>query len=380
MKRIFICLCATALLSACFGGKTDAPQNPCVSDTISENIEIKYATHLKIKKFDNYYYAEIRNPWDTSKNLVNYVIVDANSDSQISVPENSVLVKSPISNALVFTSLHAHLLKELGCLNSIGAVCDADYILDSEIKNLVSEGKIKDLGSSMSPDLERVMIQSPDAIFLSPFENSNGYGALSKVKAAKIECADYMETSPLAQAEWVKFYGLLMGKFAKADSIFVSVEKKYNDLISSVKRQAESPKLLANIPISGTWYIPTGKSTAGRFYSDAGADYLFSDLDGYGSKPLDFEKVFARAHDADIWLFKYNSESDFTLETFANENPKFKNFKALADKRVYACNLSYSPFYDEIPFHPELLLKDLIKICYPDALENYSLKYYKPLK
>jgi iron complex transport system substrate-binding protein len=63
----------------------------------------------------------------------------------------------------------------------------------------------------MAPDIERIIALKPEAILLSPFENSGGYGKLDKLHVPIIEAADYMESSPLGRAEWMKFYGMLFG-------------------------------------------------------------------------------------------------------------------------------------------------------------------------
>ena len=67
-------------------------------------------------------------------------------------------------------------------------------------------------------DIERIISLKPEALLVSPFENSGGYGKLDKLHIPIIEAADYMETSPLGRAEWMKFYGMLFDK--NADSLF----------------------------------------------------------------------------------------------------------------------------------------------------------------
>lgn len=71
----------------------------------------------------------------------------------------------------------------------------------------------------MNPDMEKIIELHPDAILLSPFENSGGYGRIEKLNIPIIECADYMETSALGRAEWMRFYGLLFGVASEADSL-----------------------------------------------------------------------------------------------------------------------------------------------------------------
>ena len=70
--------------------------------------------------------------------------------------------------------------------------------------------------------------------------------------------------------------------------------------------------------------MPGGRSTVGRTFADAGADYVFSDLKNSGSSPLSFETVYEKAKDADIWLIKYNMPEDKTyrdLKTIMRHTP-----------------------------------------------------------
>lgn len=75
-----------------------------------------------------------------------------------------------------------------------------------------------------------------------------------------IECADYMETSPLGRAEWMKFYGLLTGKEQEADSLFKSIEKEYLSLKQIAKDVTNRPTVISELKYSSAWYVPGGKA------------------------------------------------------------------------------------------------------------------------
>jgi len=81
------------------------------------------------------------------------------------------------------------------CFESIGGVCDLKYIKLQEVQDGCRTGSIADVGNGMNPDIEKIIDLHPDAIMLSPFENSGGYGRVEKLNIPIIECADYMETS-----------------------------------------------------------------------------------------------------------------------------------------------------------------------------------------
>ena len=362
------------LLSACGGGsKTSSLQAE------GDTIRMKYSSLLQIVKHADYTVVTIRNPWDTLKVLHTYLLADREKPLPEHLPEGTV-VRTPLQKSVIYSSVHCSLWSELDELKGIGGVCGLEYIKLPQIQEGCRNGSIVNVGNSMNPDIERIIDLRPDAILLSPFENSGGYGRVGKLNIPIIECADYMETSALGRAEWMRLYGLLLGKEAQADSLFAGIEKEYLTLTQQVKSQnLKRPTVISEMKNSSAWYIPGGNSTMSRLYQDAGADYVFAYLSNSGSVPLAFETVFDRGGNADIWLIKYNQPQDKTYSELERDYAPYARFKAFQDRKVYGCNTNHVPFYEESPFHPELLLKDLIKIFHPELLPDYDLKYFSNL-
>lgn len=362
------------LLSACGGGsKTSSLQAE------GDTIRMKYSSLLQIVKHADYTVVMIRNPWDTLKVLHTYLLADREKPLPEHLPEGTV-VRTPLQKSVIYSSVHCSLWSELDELKGIGGVCGLEYIKLPQIQEGCRNGSIVNVGNSMNPDIERIIDLRPDAILLSPFENSGGYGRVGKLNIPIIECADYMETSALGRAEWMRLYGLLLGKEAQADSLFAGIEKEYLTLTQQVKSQnLKRPTVISEMKNSSAWYIPGGNSTMGHLYQDAGADYVFAYLSNSGSVPLAFETVFDRGGNADIWLIKYNQPQDKTYSELERDYAPYARFKAFQDRKVYGCNTNHVPFYEESPFHPELLLKDLIKIFHPELLPDYDLKYFSNL-
>lgn len=220
MNKIFYTcvLSALVLLSAQCNPKPQESDEQIGNDSI-----IEYAELLSITRHDDYTDVKISNPWDSTRLLHRYILVPKTQNVPSNLPQGTV-VRTPLSNTLVYASVHCSLLEQLDALSQIGGVCDLSYIKTPALLSRAENGKLTDAGNSMSPDIERVMSLNPDAILLSPFENA-GYGRIGKMGIPIIECADYLETSPLGRAEWIKFFGLLYGKEVEADSIFTEVEK-----------------------------------------------------------------------------------------------------------------------------------------------------------
>lgn len=354
----------------------------CHRNKISETHEGKeirfdYAKLVRVWECDGFKKMEIRNPWDTTCLLQTYLLVDKTKEIPANRP-NGVVVRVPLEKSAVFTTVHCSLIEELGAVNSISGICELEYITNPNIISLTQSGKIVDFGSSMSPDIEKIITVSPDAILLSPFNNSGGHGGLDKLGIPIVECADYMESDPLGRAEWIRVYGMLFGKESEADSIFSKVTETYTQIEKEAQQETGShPSLLYGLDNGGSWFIPGGKSYMAKMFASAGANYIFGETTHSGAEPFAFETVYDKGCNADIWLILGTEVADKTYKDLQ----RFSNFKSYKEKRVYACNTTKTSFFDEIPFHPERLLKDLYIIFHSEKYGdvNEYLHYYRKL-
>lgn len=370
--NIGLAISLTLLLFFCGGGKT-AP-----SQVEGDTIAFKYATQLTVVRYDGYTVATLKNPWKEGMPLHQYVLVPADvSEIPAHIP-NGTIIRTPLSRSMIFSTVHCAMLMDLGKEDCIAGVADLKYIKIPWIQQQVKEGKISDVGDGLSPVVEKIIDLRPDALFLSPFENSGGYGKLEDIDIPIVECAEYMETTPLGRAEWLRFYGLLFGCEQKADSLFEAIDKNYNGLKALVTQKSR-PSVLLDKVTGSVWYVPGGKSTVGQMIQDAGGDFPWAKDAHSGSVSLPFESVLEKAGEADIWLFRYSSDHDITYDELRSEHHGYNQFKAFRNQQAYGCNVELSPFYEETPFHPDWLLNDFIRILHPELDHLAPLRYYKKL-
>ena len=362
-------IACVAVLTSCGGS---------VGNKAGTAIALRYAKLLKIEQHDGYRLATVSDPWKDGAVLHQYALVDSSGDAS-SVPEGATVIRVPLKRLCISTSVHAGLMHKLGVLDHISSICEGKYILNSAVQAQIKSGRIKDVGSGLNPNVEMIAQLRTDALLMSPFEGAS-YGLLEKTGIPIIECADYMETSALGRAEWMRFYGMLVGREAEADKLFDEIEKNYNELKALAAQEKTHPKLLADMLNGNTWYIPGGASIYGALYRDAGADFSIASDDAKGSQPLSLEKVLLEGRDADIWIIKYSRPQNFTYASVLKENDVYGKFAAFQQKHIFGCNAFSVPFYEEAPFRPDLLLGDIISILYPSLLPNRKMVFYTPLE
>jgi iron complex transport system substrate-binding protein len=224
------------------------------------------------------------------------------------------------------------------------------------------------------------MDMKPDVIMLSPFENSGGYGKTEEIGIPFIECAEYMETSPLARAEWMRFYGMLFGVADKTDRLFHSVDSSYTALKQRAAAQGPGRSVIIDKVVGSVWYMPGGRSTIGQMLQDAGGRYPWATDDQSGSLSLPFETVLERGGESDVWLLRYSSDHEWNYAELLSGHHGYDQLKAVRQHEVYGCNVEQSHFYEDTPFHPDRLLCDFLQILHPDIIGLPSLRYYKKIK
>ena len=352
--------------------------------TAGDTIPLRYAQNLTMVRYSYGILVELKDPWHEGRILHRYWLTeDSNSNpSTILSPLSSLhsplsSVRFPLQRSVVFNTAHASLIGMLNETDRIAGVADLKYMLLPDVQRRVQQGEIVDCGNSMSPDIEQIVSLHADAILLSPFENSGGYGRLEKLGIPIIECADYMETSPLGRAEWMRFYGLLFGCSQQADSLFSMVERAYCALRDSVSTSAPL-KILTERLTGSTWYVPGGKSTMGRLIADAGATYAWADDDHSGSLALSFETVLSKSGNADVWLMNTSSPQPFTYESLAAEHHGYTQFKAFRNRNIYFINTLQVPYFEEVSFRPDLLLRDYITMLHPNP-QHPPLRYFQKM-
>lgn len=369
-RYAFIIICTLAALLSC------KKQNNQIHQTIANNYDIEYAQGFDVVKTDDYIQVTLRNPWDSSKLLQSYVLIDKNKELPVNLPKGKI-IRTPIATAVTGSTTQCTMLEALNNLDIVTGVCEPQYIKQDYITNGVANGKIVNLGKASNPNTEAIIMLNPDVVFSDPVTGQS-QANIERSRATIVQTADYTEPHPLGRAEWIKFYGLLVDKEQLADSLFTVTKNNYNAILEQVSVE-NAPTVFIDTRYQGTWNVPGGKSYMAHLLKDAGSRYIWADNESSTFLPLSFEAVLDKAGNADKWLIRYNNVNDMTLKTLENEYKPHAHFNAFKTKEVYGCNAMYSHFFEDLPIHPDYILQDMAAIFHPELFPDYTLRYYKKI-
>lgn len=349
-----------------------------VADTATAVVPV-YAKGYAVKHLPgNVRLVDIHDPQKEEGNTFRYALVPRGT-KPAGIPADYTVIETPVKHVICMTSLQLSNFIKLEELDAVVGITSTRHLFNKKINDRLKDGSIHKIGIEGNFDNEVIMSVNPDLILISPFKRG-GYDALKEVGIPLMPHLGYKEMTPLGQAEWIKFVGLLLGKEEKANEQFAAIKKRYNELKELTGRVTKRPVVFSGELRGGNWYAVGGRSFLAQLFKDAGADYFLKDDEQSGGVTLDFETVYSQAAGADYWRIVNSYQGEFSYNTLKEEDARYVDFKAYKEKGVIYCNMREKPFYESMPTEPEVVLADLIQIFHPQLLSGHQPGYYELLK
>jgi len=347
--------------------------------------KIKYARRFAFEKKENCTLVYLFGNRANADTTATYLLYDSTQNLQ-DLPAADFRIKIPCEKIIALSSIYANMLNDLNALERVIAIDNIDYITTNTIIQKHKRGELKEVARGPEPDIEACVLLKPDIIFTFGMGDPK-QDVQSKLIKSKIPVAvsiDHLEETPLARAEWIKFFALFVNKGTEADSIFNKVEKNYAELKSLAETASERPSVFSEIKYSETWYVPGGNSFMAQLLRDAAASYIWSDDKSSGSLTLGFEQVYLKAGKADYWI---NLSMVTSKEQLLKQESRYDQFMAFQKGNLFNNNknvnaFGYSDYWESGMIYPNRILSDLIQIFHP-GLKNQiknDLYYYRQIK
>jgi iron complex transport system substrate-binding protein len=349
-------------------------------ETALNSVSLSYAKRFTIKTSSDFSVLELHGNKNDSNVTATFVLY---KNQKPNYSKDAYYIKTPVNRVASMSSIYTTMIAELNCENKIVAIDNVDYYNNVFIQQQVKKGTIIELSKGPQIDIEKTVALNPD-LYLTFGMGSPKDDVDKKLVQSSIPIAisiDHLEETPLARAEWIKFFAYFFNKENMADSLFQITEKKYNDLKKMALKTTKKPSVLTEIKYGDAWYIPAGKSFIAHLIEDAGGDYFWKEDTKTGSSAQSFETVYTKAKDCDIWINLYNLNTKKELLSY---DERYGLFKACKNNQLYNNNktqntLGYSNYWETGITHPEDVLGDLMAIFSPTLMVNHSFVYYKKL-
>lgn len=350
MKHLFCLL--LLVLAACA-----SKQQPTTVESDADDVALSYATNFRIRTADSVRVIEILNP-ETGKK------------------EREIRVDKPFQRLITLSSTHIGMISELHSEDVIAGVSSATYVYNPIVQKGLKNGQVIELGEESNIPLERIIASKADIIIYSGFNKD--FPHREQLEQLGIICLpdyDWREVHPLGKAEWIKVFGVLLGKEQAANDYFKGVEQEYLSLVETAKNLPWSECLLSGNIYGDFWYSPAGESYNAHLFRDAHISYPYAETTGTGSVSLTMEEVVRDNTNCRYWI----NPGATSLTQLLSINPKASHFRSFKEDQVYCYSQKGNYFWEMSAIQPQKVLSDLIRIAHPDAALSDKLYFYSRL-
>ena len=380
--RHLVFLAIMIIMLSCNGRSKDSNSTGAISKDQSENL---YSRLFNISHEEDFTRLTIYSPWQGSGDIsLDYYLLSDSGRLPDGV-DPSMVIKTPVTSVICMSTTHIAMISKLGFASTISAVSGPRYVTDSELMKRISDGKVADIGYDSNLNSELIASLKPD-VFLVYGVGAESAGYLSKIRNSGIPLlyiSDYLETDPLARAEWIRVFGLLYDRKEEADRIFGNIAGEYEVIRQEIAGMAGTlPVVMSGLPYKDTWFISPGNSYLGKLISDAGGEYLWREKESDSSIPMSLENVYVKAINADIWI---NSGSAETLDDIISVDGRLGDLKPIKSGSVFNNDARQLPgggnaYWESGVLEPHVLLLDLVSVFHPEMMPGYIPCYYRRLE
>lgn len=395
MSSFRTCYCSVSLivsllwLAGCSGPEQADPHEETTDAAATASVDTahvtaRYAEGFSISYRDNgVALLRVVNRFQDYTDTLTYALVPRGGERPADLGEDVSVIHTPVRSLLATSTTHVGLTGMLDAHHVISGMAQPGYVYDPELRSRIDSGLVETFrGSELNKELALAL--DPELIMISggPTAQMDDYDVLVNSGIRVLVNTEWLETTPLGKAEWVKVMGALLDREELANRRFRSVEKRYLELKQRARNPGQRPLVINNLPYKGAWFVSGGESFFANYLRDAGADYPWFDRATTGGLRMDFENVYEVGLRADLWLNPGSAES---LADIRANDTRFTDFKSFRTGQVYSRNRRMSPtggndYWESGVVHPERVLADLIHIMHSELLPDHELYYYQKLQ
>jgi iron complex transport system substrate-binding protein len=322
----------------------------------------------------------IFNPWQGAENMELLYHLCPRERFHDTLPVNYIPV--PVRRVICLSTSHIAFIDCLGQTPTVVGVSGAGYITNPVILERLAAGEVRDVGYETLLSFETIAALQPDVVFAYGVNDEMAAvtGKLNGMGIRVVYLADYLEETVLGKAEYMVAVAAFYGQEDAAIDRFSGIVGNYEAIAGKARTVATQPKVIMNAPWRDTWYMPGAGNYMNKLISDAGAQ-IIGLRSGRNSTPLSLENAYIYAMQADYWL---HPNAYRTLHELETADPRFARAPAFTAKKIYNNTRRITPgggsdFWESGVVHPDVVLKDLVRIFHPHIFPEYEPVYYEQL-
>ena len=344
MKRIKLLGIAAVLLLLLGGcGRTETAaqeRNTDISQelTYTGSMDLVYAEKFAVDYYEDGY-ALI-----TVNQDMQYLLVPEGMEAPEDLAEGIAVLQQPVDHIYLVASAVMDMFVSMDALDSVrfSGLQESGWYIE-EAREAMEAGDILYAGKYSTPDYEQILAEGcglaveNTMIYHTPEvkEQLENFGI-----PVLVDYSSY-EAEPLGRTEWVKLYGLLIGKEEAAEEAFQSEMEAFQSIQESEEDIGDEKSVaFFYITANGEANVRKSSDYLAKMIDMAGGEYIFRNLgdeeSASSTETMQMEEFYAGAKDADYIIYNSTIDGELSsLDELLAKSPLLKDFKAVENGNVF---------------------------------------------
>ena len=383
-KRVFILLTTilmSVMLACCGSADTQNRQDSAFDDHRTGSMELLYADQFHVDFYDDG--IAVIEVEDGLKYLVTEDPEALPEWLPENISEDMTIISAPASSVYNAASSAMDLIDAIGAIDSVimTSTQAGDWSID-KIRELVENDKIRYIGKYRAPDYEALLEENVDLAIESTmiYHSPQVKEAIEELGIPVLVERSSYESEPLGRLEWIKLYGLLLGKSEEADSFFDEAVSKLEGV--DTDSFSESPTVaFFSVNSNGSVVVRKPGDYVTKMIEMAGGTYALKDIteeeeNALSTMNMQMEAFYDKAVDADIIIYNSTIEGGLKdISELTELSDRFNDFKAVKSGNVWCTDAST---FQRTTGAADMILE--MNRIFAGNAEDESLGYFRKLK
>lgn len=342
----------------------------CLLFDQAKDVELSYAQKFKLKQDEKNKIFWLK--LDSQKDWLGFSENGSLKKSQTECPQ--LVIKKFPQRVVATSTTQLSPFLDLKEIDKLIGFTQIEMVSSKLILQKFKTQKIKNL--PLNPNVEDLIVHKVDLLLTYAVSDSS-----EQVKAlgqkpnglSVLVMNEYLEPHPLGRMEWLLVYGALLNKLSLAQSLFQERLNSYQNSVAFIKNQKQHPKLLLGEYYNGKWIYPGKNSDLMKMAQDLKLDIvrpMRKNSTTSGPEFYTYEEILPLIKSSQFW---YLQTSYASKEQMAQKNNLYKPFLKLQIVQLAMGNVAnnYNDYWETGVNRPDLVIKDLISIFYPEIKRNH---------
>ena len=256
----------------------------------------------------------------------------------------ATVLQQPLEGMYIAATSAVDLFDGFGALDSVRMVSTKDWSLP-HVSAALESGTMLYAGKYNRPDYELILSEHCGLAVESTmiYHTPEIREQLEQLGIPVLVERSSYETHPMGRMEWMKLYGLLLGKTEEAEAAFAAEDQRFQAVTLDPIPEDRRPTV-AFFYITSGGYVNIRKpgDYTTRMIELAGGNYCFTAADlsvednALSTMNIQMERFYELAREADIFIYNSSIDGDLqTLDQLIEKSPVLAGCKAVRSGQVW---------------------------------------------